>query len=172
MTKHTRFSSPGVTEPDGITEFFYDSNPFDAGYSQNDDGRLAATKFTIYDSPVNNWYTSYEMFSYPAAGLVTKKRFRMTWGNNADLESVYTYDNEGARTSMKYPDAYNSSMQPVTGQTFNFAFDAMKRLTTMTEQASGQAWVSGYSKAACSRECDKITEPGACASGAVVFVVK
>jgi hypothetical protein len=97
-------------------------------------------KFYIQNAPASLTYTAYEMFSYTSAGLVTAKRLRI---NDADLNSTYTYDNEGARTSMKYPDAYNASLQPVTGQTFNFAFDAMKRLTTMTEQASGQAWVSG-----------------------------
>jgi hypothetical protein len=47
MTKQTRFTSPGVEETAGVTEFFYDSNPVDAGYSQNDDRRLAAVKFYI-----------------------------------------------------------------------------------------------------------------------------
>mgnify|MGYP001571845875 FL=1 len=65
-----------------------------------------------------------EMLSYTAAGLVTKKRLRLTRAvNSADLDPVYAYDNEGTVTSMQYPQ----------GGTYNYSYDTMGRLKGMNE---------------------------------------
>jgi hypothetical protein len=53
------------------------------------------------------------MYSYTAAGLRTKKRLRAAkdigapYGvQSADLDGVWTYDNEGRVQTVKYPDTY------------------------------------------------------------------
>jgi len=44
---------------------------------------------------------------------------------------------------MSYPSSFDAAFNPLTGRTFNYSFDSMKRLTGMTEQATQSAWVNG-----------------------------
>ena len=87
-----------------------------SAFSQNAAGRLATVAST-------NGFT--EMYSYTAAGLVTQKRLRLTRSaNSADLDGVWTYDNEGRMTSVQYPQ----------GGTYNYSYDTLGRPSGMTEQ--------------------------------------
>ena len=64
------------------------------------------------------------MYSYTAAGLITKKRLRLTRAvNSADLDAVHWYDNERRVTSMRYPQ----------GGTYNCSYDTLGRLSGMNE---------------------------------------
>ena len=118
--------------------YYYDSNPLDATYSQYTAGRLAAIQYGCGVA---------EMYSYHPAGAKTAKRFRLTrqnlpWNNNGnttsgqgygDLNSTYSYDNEGKMLGMLYP----------AGTNLSYGYDSMGRLNTMTDLASNTNFVTG-----------------------------
>ncbi|HLG96095.1 MAG TPA: hypothetical protein VKX49_07270, partial [Bryobacteraceae bacterium] len=76
------------------------------------------------------------MFSYSSAGQVVGKRLRVKKTSNlqagtGDLNLAYAYNNEGKLTQVTYPtDANNNT------PTFSYAYDAMMRLASMTDQSN------------------------------------
>ena len=138
--------------------YYYDSNPLDATYSQYTAGRLAAIQYGCGVA---------EMYSYHPAGAKTAKRFRLTrqnlpWDNNGnttsgqgygDLNSTYSYDNEGKMLGMLYP----------AGTNLSYGYDSMGRLNTMTDLASNTNFVTGVTYNA-ANQIDVLTgeaiEPG------------
>src|SRR5579883_2087248 len=76
------------------------------------------------------------MFSYSPAGQVVGKRLRVKKTSNlqtgtGDLNLAYAYNNEGKVTQVTYPtDANNNT------PTFSYAYDAMMRLASMTDQSN------------------------------------
>jgi YD repeat-containing protein len=78
-----------------------------------------------------------ELFHYKRSGLVEEKGLYAP-GAAAWLSAVYTYNNEGQRTSLKYPDVYDSLGQIVTtGRTINSTYDSMGRLATIRDPGLG-----------------------------------
>jgi RHS repeat-associated protein len=120
------------------TRTTYDTNPFDATFSQNIAGRLAA----VQNGATTNGDTFIEMYSYAQPGKLTKKRLRLSRSVQShtitgDLDAQYSYDNEGKMTSVTYPQS--SYIDPNTLQvlqspvtTYTYAFDTMGRPTSMT----------------------------------------
>jgi RHS repeat-associated protein len=102
-------------------EFFYDSNPFDASYSENTQGRLAAVRYT----PCASVQTFIEMYSYTPGGLTIKKRFRVDRNGftAANLDGVWTYDNEGKMTSVAVP----------LGPQYSYVYNSMGRPYSVTQ---------------------------------------
>lgn len=116
--------------------YYYDTNPFVSGFSQNAWGRLTAVTFGGSSTMYGNVTASYSlsvaptyMYSYNQAGRVTDQRFRMTstfTGVDSpvvnDFDAQYTWDNQGRMTARNGPDA-----------NYAYAYDAMGRLSTMTQ---------------------------------------
>ena len=150
--------------------YYYDTNPFDSGYSSQytggfayTSGRLTAVQYyggsTAYLGPSapGNCDTAFiDMFSYSQAGGKLGKRLRVarqfqksnspsppTWVTaNADLNSTYTFDNEGRITAMQYP-TYGPSGSTTAGPDLGYAMDSMGRLNTMTDLGSSTTLISG-----------------------------
>jgi RHS repeat-associated protein len=79
----------------------------------------------------------YELFNYKVSGLVEEKGL---WapGSAAWLSAWYSYNDEGQRTSLKYPDVYDVQGQIVsTGRTINSIYDSMGRLATIRDPGLG-----------------------------------
>ncbi|MBX9602623.1 MAG: hypothetical protein K2X35_16585 [Bryobacteraceae bacterium] len=119
-----------MEQPCQRKEFFYDTNPFDAAYSQNIQGRLAAVRYkscNLYQAPYSQ--TFLEMYSYTPGGLTTKKRFRVerSPGGNGDLDGVWTYDSEGKMTSVAIPKS----------STYSYGYDSMGRVYSMNRDGEG-----------------------------------
>ena len=119
----------------------YDTNPDDGNYSQYAAGRLTEVKYptsaTFQDAGGHNITTTLtDMFSYSPAGQVVGKRLRVKKTSNlqagtGDLNLAYAYNNEGKLTQVTYPtDANNNT------PTFSYAYDAMMRLASMTDQSN------------------------------------
>ena len=107
-----------------------------------------------------------DMYSYigptsPGAGLPAAKRLqvnqKVSWlvsgilqqaTRTDNLDSTYTYNNEGKVTAMTYPTTtpYYTSGVPnnVTGASYNYSYDSMYRLAGMTTSGSTTV-VSGVS---------------------------
>src|SRR5260370_15685172 len=111
------------------TSIYYDSNPLDGTYSENAWGRLAAVEFqgTASAFPFTYPYTFNYQYSYNAAGRVTKQRMIYPQGP-LDLTVAYSWDNEGRMTSLGYP----SQGYPLGGPVYNYQFDNMGRVGSMT----------------------------------------
>jgi len=120
-----RFGVNGQVKPEECGSYYYDRNPFDAGFSQNTEGRLVAAQWG--DTNIGPGLLT-EMYSYTASGRITQKRLRVNRGNgNVDLDLGYSYDDEGRVTGISYPNG---------GPTLNYSYDAMGRqnlLTTATD---------------------------------------
>ena len=101
------------------------------------------------------------MYSYTAAGLPTVKRVQVsqpetyqqyngttqTQTVTANLDTTLTYDSTGRLASIAYPGSNSTSSSGVTtgtGPTYNYSYDAMSRLSGMTD-ASSSTIVSGVS---------------------------
>ena len=160
VTGTRRFNASGVEQTQEAVNYSFDTNPFAAGFTENAQGRLAAIESKARNNATGATMTFIEMFSYTTAGAVTKKRQRTTTTSTADLDASYSYDNEGVRTSMTYPNAHDAAFNPLTGRTFTYSFDSMKRLTGMTEQATQSAWVSGVQYNAAGQWTQLITPAG------------
>jgi RHS repeat-associated protein len=79
----------------------------------------------------------YESFNYKVSGLVEEKGL---WapGSAAWLSAWYSYNDEGQRTSLKYPDVYDLQGQIVsTGRTINSTYDSMGRLASIRDPGLG-----------------------------------
>jgi hypothetical protein len=114
-----------------------------------------------------------DMYSYTQAGLPAAKLLQvnesLTWTNSqgsgegatgtANLESTYTYNDEGKLTSFTYPtytnDSFNSNGTPLgigsyPGASYNYSYDSMYRPNGMTTSA-GATVVNGVSYNAANR---------------------
>lgn len=96
-------------------------------------------------NPTPNGSTFSQMYSYTAAGLMIKKRLRVTRnisnGSTAtgNLDGTYTYDNEGKMTSVQYP-VYAGG--PAYGAIYTYSFDSMGRPNGLVDnQPSPVTWV-------------------------------
>jgi len=137
-----------------LRTYSYDTNPYDANYSQYSAGRLTAIQYApityevYYGSPQGST-TFTDMFTYAQPGQVGGKRLRVTKvqpylnGQNhtqtavGDLNLGYGYNKEGKLSLATYPtDAYGHMPY------FNYSFDPMMRPAGMTDQ-SGASVVSG-----------------------------
>jgi RHS repeat-associated protein len=111
VTQIKRYPNGSVEDVCRRTSFYYDVNPFDAYFSANTWGRPVAAEWG--GVACSGGILFREMYSYTAAGLRTKKRLRAAkdigapYGvQSADLDGVWTYDNEGRVVTVKYPDTY------------------------------------------------------------------
>jgi len=124
------------------TTNYYDSNTVLPGWSSNTAGRLAAVEWGHETAcGVGRWY---EMYSYTAAGLVTKKRLRLQRMNYqvpaqvtaADLDGVYGWNNEGQMTTMTQP-GYFTGTPPSgswnNGASYTLGYDGMARLYSIQQ---------------------------------------
>jgi len=161
LTKVRRYPTGTSNAEDTCQQenYYYDSNPFTSGYSQYSSGRLTAVQYyaPVFNYGCGNTFT--EQYSYNQGGAKTNKGLLITrtlqWqgnccGNNppsgsgpstADLESSYTYDNEGRMLSVHYPGSTNGTAGPNLG----YAYDTMGRLNTMTDLAASSSIISATS---------------------------
>jgi hypothetical protein len=139
--------------------YFYDTNPFDATFTQNGWGRLVAVEYQRVLATTGCGLESggakfVEMYSYTAAGLVAKKRLRVTMKTSqpgepyaegtADLEVAYTYNGEGRTMSVTYPTLYDHNGTPLPGMTYVQTFDGMGRPVSIRDNADPQViWADG-----------------------------
>ena len=156
LTKVQRYPS-GTSGSEDICQqenYYYDSNPFTSSYSQYSSGRLAAVQY--YAPPASAYVANYncgttlvEQYSYNQGGAKTNKGMLVTrtlaWqsdsaGSNpptitgastADLESSYTYDNEGRMTGIQYPGGWNGT-STIAGPSVGYTYDSMGRLGGIT----------------------------------------
>ena len=138
-------------------KYFYDSNPDNSNYPYNQytAGRLvsvhyAGTNCQYVGSGLTGPWTivtgnNYvEMYAYTQAGQVSNKRLRLVKqiGTSAapynpvtvsaDMEAVYTYDQEGKMLTQSYP----------LGTTYSYTYDSMGRPIQMTDTQAGSNLVS------------------------------
>jgi YD repeat-containing protein len=102
--------SSGVEYTDRRVDYYWDTNPFNADFSQNAAGRLTAMQYKP-----NSSTTVQELYSYEKDGRLTKKRLFWVVGSQAwQLDASYTFDGEGRPATLTYPDgsvvtySYNS----------------------------------------------------------------
>jgi YD repeat-containing protein len=157
-----------AADPCQQVNYYYDTNPFDSTYSGSySSGRLTAIQYYggsaafAHNSVGPNCDTTFqEMYDYSQPGGKIGKRLRVTrtletgdpdyspstWGWTTvyfDLDSTYTYDNEGRMTAVQYPSYWNTSTQSTeTGPNLGWAFDTMGRLNTMTDLGAGTSIIS------------------------------
>ena len=136
--------------------YYYDSNPFNSNYSQYSLGRLAAVQ---YYAPASGGgmsgcasgggsvSTIAEQYSYNQGGAKVNKGVLLTRTLQSsttsgpftlDLESSYTYDNEGRMLSVQYPGSTGGSAGPNLG----YVYDSMGRLNTMTDLGASNTLIS------------------------------
>jgi hypothetical protein len=108
----------------------------------------------MWDTAVNGWgrvaSTSQggvvESYEYTVGGLVTKKRLGFD-SYDTTLEAVYSWNQAGQMTAMKYPDVYNADgTVAATGRTLNYAygyFGAPSAMTDLALPAGAQTVASG-----------------------------
>ena len=140
-------------------DYSYDTNPYDGSFSAYATGHLAAIQYKGGSSggniggsgTCNTTFT--EMYSYKQAGAIYKKRLRITrpltqyTNTSADLDVIYTYDNEGRVTATQYPSSWNGSSW-VAGPNLGNTFDSMGRLQTLTDLAASSDIISATSYSA------------------------
>jgi RHS repeat-associated protein len=98
------------------------------------------------------------MYSYSQAGLPATKRLQVNQvvhvgsqhaTETANLDSTYTYNNEGKVTAMTYPSTISGS-NTTPGASYNYSYDSMNRLGGMTD-SNNNTIVNGVSYDAASR---------------------
>ncbi len=101
---------------------------------------------------MNDMY-SYTAYTAAGAGLPAAKRLQVNQlvstgtghvAETANLDSTYTYNNEGKLTAMTYPSTDNGSGTSVPGASYNYSYDSMYRLSGMTT-SGGTTVVNGVS---------------------------
>ena len=138
LTMVQRFPTPPTEDPCQRETYSYDLNPYDGSYSgYNTNGRLTAvqyyggsSKYGANGSACDTTFT--EMYNYSQPGTKLGKRLQVgrtqvhsNWIIN--LDSAYTYDNEGRMLSVQYPLASAGSPN------LAWSYDTMGRLNTMTD---------------------------------------
>ena len=136
-----------------LRTYYYDTNPLDSTgtFSQNALGRLTAVQYPAqqYLNAQHMMQTGVQMndmFSYTSTGLTAVKRLQVNQpfayqdqsGHNynttvtANLDTTFTYNNEGAMNSITYPSTVSLN-SPSPGPTYNYSYDSMYRLNGMTD---------------------------------------
>jgi RHS repeat-associated protein len=104
--------------------YYYDTQPFAAGFTQNANGRVAAVETGCAGTGAGRLI---EMYSYTPAGAVTKKRLRVERpSGTVDRDFVYGYGADGKLATVLYPGA---------SVPFTYTYDLMDRPTKMTGPA-------------------------------------
>ncbi len=147
-----------------LRTYYYDTNPLNTTFSQNPLGRLTAVQYAGLTSrggdppPIQ----LVDMYSYTQAGLPAAKELQVNqtlyWTGSStmttvNLNSTYTYNNEGKITAMTYPTTTNNNFVDIIGNpygtngnpdgigtypgaSYNYSYDSMYRLNGMTTSAS------------------------------------
>jgi len=125
-------------------DYSYDTNPYDGTFSSNIAGRLAAVQYKG-GNPTSGCDTTFtEMYSYNSAGAPVSKRLRVSRVGltNLDMDSQYTYDNEGRNTGVQYPSTWNGANAWIAGPNLGNTFDSMGRLEKVTDLAASTDIIS------------------------------
>jgi RHS repeat-associated protein len=157
ITSIVRSDAQGVPQPNDSYTYFYDTNPFDTGFSQNAQGRLAAVQWGTA-STLPGQVT--EMYSYNVAGEIVAKRLNINrGGKTAALDLSLSYDQQGRLSSTTYPAGgpalsytydsmgrLNGVISPSDSIVKDVAYNAIGQLTSMSLYAAGedQYLVQGY----------------------------
>ncbi len=135
------YNAPGGAQL--LRTHYYDTNPLDStGFSQNALGRLTAVQYPAFATNVQ----MNDMYSYFQSGLPAAKRLQANQLvayndiNNhlqhqtvtANLDSTYTYNDEGQVTGMTYPSTIGVLNVVTAGASYNYSYDSMNRLGGMT----------------------------------------
>jgi RHS repeat-associated protein len=156
--------------------YTYDNNTVTANYSQYVAGRLATVQYFAPPTGVPSQGTSCgatitEQYSYNQAGAKTNKGLLLqrtlqyqyqsnpiqSSSSTVDLESSYTYDNEGRMTSVQYPGSQGpqtgtqTALTSAAGPDYGYAYDTMGRLNTMTDLVATSTIISGTTYDAANR---------------------
>jgi len=111
------YDANGSQIPQLTEKYYFDSNPFNSGFSQNSSGRLAAVQ---YGGPNTLPGLITEQYSYTTAGSLARKRVTLQRGSQtAMLESSCIYDSAGRLTTYAYP---------AGGPTYLYDYDSAGRL--------------------------------------------
>jgi YD repeat-containing protein len=121
-------------------DYSYDTNPYDASYTQNAIGRLAAVRYWGGWNTITGTcdITFIEMYSYNSGGAATKTRLRV---NGEDFDSTYAYNNEGQMTALQYPKQWSGSAW-VAGPNRTLEYDAMARPKKLINAATSEDIIS------------------------------
>ncbi|HTR35829.1 MAG TPA: RHS repeat-associated core domain-containing protein [Bryobacteraceae bacterium] len=165
LTSVTWANAPGGAQV--LRTFIYDTNTIDSSYSGYTAGRLVAVQYPgIAPTYPNGAYGTINLvdeFAYTQSGLASGKRMKVTEANvryqihgqnfytnlSLNLDSAYTYNNEGKLTAMTYPTTTNNSFYngnpsgigTYPGASYNYSYDAMNRLSGMTDANNNNAAV-------------------------------
>jgi RHS repeat-associated protein len=130
-----RLGSDGQIRPEQCVAYYYDHNPFEAFYSENPEGRLAAAQWG--DEGVLPGMVT-EMYSYSRHGLVTAKRIRVRrGGRSVDIDLNYTYNDEGRIAEISY----------TGGQPLTYEYDSLGRQAGLTSGGDVLVKDAAYSPA-------------------------
>jgi hypothetical protein len=94
----------------------------------------------------SSWSGMAYRYSYAQSGRVTGKRVAISRiGHNggistANLDTAWTYDNEGRPLTMTYPVVNDPSTNTPTSTAFNYTYDAMGRAATMSPGPNLATW--------------------------------
>jgi RHS repeat-associated protein len=135
-----------------LRQYSYDVNTLDPNppFSSYTLGRLVTVQ---YQTQAQGSVQMYEMYSYtpagsPGGGLPSIKLLQVNqnvsyagqYGTaTANIESSYTYNNQGEITSISYPDTETPFLVTedespyVAGPVYNYSYDSMYRLSGMTD---------------------------------------
>jgi RHS repeat-associated protein len=153
LTSVTWTNAPGGAQV--LRTYYYDTNPLDPTgmFSQYALGRLTAVQYPQFATNVQ----MNDMYSYSQAGLPAAKRLQVNQlvayddVNNhlqhqtvtVNLDSTYTYNDEGQVTAMTYPSTIGVLNVVTAGASYNYSYDSMNRLSGMTSGST--TVVSGVS---------------------------
>jgi len=105
----------------GKVSVYYDSQTFNTSFTLNATGRVAATETGCENVGVGKVI---EMYSYTAAGAVTKKRLRIVRSTGTvDKDVTYGYGADGKPSTVLYPG---------TSAPYTYTYDLMDRHIKMT----------------------------------------
>ena len=106
---------------------------------------MAAVKYggghcTTIGPPRTGCDTIQEWYNYSAAGGMLGKR--IVTGRAGNLNATMTYDDFGRVTNITYP-SWNNNGTTVPGSSYDFGYDNVNRLNTMTNHLTNAAVISG-----------------------------
>jgi len=128
---HARRYVGGVEQACQAVTYTYDSGSYSIG-------RLSSLQ---WGGPAcAGGYSYTEAYTYAPPGNVLSKTLNVVNAQSqaAALAAAFTYDNEGRRTQVKYPN-WNNYGTPVTGPAYTYGFDAVGRPASLA--GDGQTWV-------------------------------
>ena len=121
VTSTRRFLSGGSEDTCARVDYYHSSQTFDAGFSTNATGRLAATATGCQGTGPGQMI---EMYAYNSAGAATKKRLRLVRpSGTVDKDVTYAYGSDGKLSTVLYPGATIP---------YTYTYDSMDRPTKMT----------------------------------------